>query len=268
MEILDKTIPHTDISALNILIAIIVFIIGMIIVKIIINIFKKSLRKSKLPDLVVEFMARLIGALLKIAVILSVASALGFNTDAVVISFTAVIGLILAFGLQDSFNNLFSGIWIAALRPIDKDEYVGVAGHEGTVTAVCVMATEFLTVDNKLITIPNKLVWGQPIVNYTRMPTRRVDVSVGIAYDSPVDKAYKIAIDLMKIHPLVLDDPKAAVVMTELADSSVNLQLRAWTNTENYWQVKGDLTEGILAAYNKTGINIPFPQLDVHMTKQ
>jgi small-conductance mechanosensitive channel len=127
------------------------------------------------------------------------------------------------------------------------------------------MATELLTPDNVFVTIPNSQVWGSPIINASRMPTRRVDVPVGIGYGSSVDKAVQVAMDLMKAHELVLGDPAPAVVVTELADSSVNLQLRAWTETGNYWGVKGDLTKSILEALGPAGVEIPFPQLDVHM---
>ena len=116
-----------------------------------------------------------------------------------------------------------------------------------------------------MITIPNKLVWGSAIINATRMPTRRVDVSVGVSYSGNLEKAIKVAMDLMKGHALVMADPAPAVVTTELGDSSVNLQLRAWVKTADYWTVNGDLTNGIFNAYKKEGIEIPYPQMDVHL---
>jgi small-conductance mechanosensitive channel len=100
------------------------------------------------------------------------------------------------------------------------------------------------------------------------MPTRRVDVDVGVSYGTDLDRALPIAMDTMKKHSLVLGDPESAVVVTELADSSVNLQLRAWSKTEDYWTVKGDLTKGIFEAFKREGIEIPFPQMDVHLTQQ
>nr|QNO52601.1 hypothetical protein MBLPMMNE_00006 [Methanosarcinales archaeon ANME-1 ERB6] len=108
-----------------------------------------------------------------------------------------------------------------------------------------------------------------PIVNFTRMATRRVDVAVGISYESDLKKAIQVAMNLMKKHSMVLKDPEPAVVTTELADSSVNLQLRAWTQTEDYWTVKFDLTNGILETFNREeGIEIPYPQLDVHLEQK
>ena len=181
---------------------------------------------------------------------------------------SAVVGLILGFGMSDTVNNVASGTWIASLRPIDIGEVVTINGMTGKVNAVGIMATELLTPDNKLITIPNAQVWGSPIVNATRMPTRRVDVSVGIAYGDSVDDAVRVAMDLMKSHDLVLEDPAPTVAITELADSSVNLQLRPWANTDDYWTVMGNITKGIYEAIPSAGLSIPFPQLDVHLAKE
>jgi len=252
---------------LDVLLFLTVLVVGILAVRISVSVFKKTMGKTKLPALVTEFLARFLGILLYVVVLLFAVSFLT-PVGSVVLALSAVLGLILGFGMQDSFNNIAAGVWIAALRPIDKGEVVSVSGTTGKVTAVGLLATEFLTPDNQFITVPNKLVWGSPVINYTRMPTRRVDVGVGIAYDSPVDKAISVAMSLMKGDERVLDEPEPAVVLTELADSSVNLQLRAWTKTENYWALKGDLTKGILESLQKEGIEIPFPQVDVHMRKE
>jgi small-conductance mechanosensitive channel len=266
-EFLNKTIPFTGFTVYNLLIAILIVIIGFAVVKIVISIFQAGLRKQKLPELVIEFIGRLIASLANIMVILLAVGALGFDVDSVVLGLSAIIGLILAFGLSESFHNFFAGIWLAALRPIDKDEVVSVSGITGKVSAVGMMATEFHTPDNKYITVPNKLVFGSPIENMTRMPIRRVDVNVGIAYGGSIEQAIRVAMQLIGSHPMVLKDPAPTVVSTELADSSVNLQLRPWAKTDDYWTVKDDITKGIHDAYLKAGIEIPFPQLDVHMKK-
>lgn len=268
MSVLDETIPHTGITVFNIIVAIIVLIVGLIVVKIIIKFFKKSLTKSKMPELVIDFLGTLIGAILKIVVILFVASSLGFDTSAVVISLSAIFGLVLAFGMQDSLNNLFAGMWIAALRPINKGEYVTVSGYSGTVSAVGMLSSEFLTKDNRYITIPNGQVWGEPIVNKTRMPTRRVDMNVGIAYGTSLDKAYQVSMEVMKKHPLVLDNPEPDIVLMDLGDSSINLQLRPWTKTGDYWTVDDEVLQGVVEAFEREGIEIPFPQMDVHMKQK
>ncbi|HII66478.1 mechanosensitive ion channel family protein [Thermococcus sp.] len=265
MVVLDKPLPYVGITPMQIITAVLVLIVGFIVAKIIVASFKKGLKKTKLSGLVIEFLARFLSALLYVAVILLAVRALGVEVGSVVLGLSAVIGLILGFGMQDTLTNLAAGVWLAALRPFEKGDVVTIAGQTGKVEAVGVMSTELLTPDNVLITIPNKLVWGNVITNYTRMPTRRVSVDVGVAYGTDLDKAVKLAMELMKNHPKLLNDPEPSVIITGLGDSSINLQLRAWTKTEDYWAVKVDLTKGIYELYMKEGIEIPFPQMDVHI---
>ncbi len=265
MAALDEPLPYIGVTPFQLISALVILIVGYIIAKVIVSIFKKSVKKTKLPPLVVEFLARFLSILLYITVIIVALGAVGISVSPLILGLSAVIGLILGFGLQDTLTNLAAGVWIAALRPIDLGEVVEVSGQTGSVSGIGLMSTELKTPDNKLITVPNKLVWGSIIVNYTRMPTRRVDIDIGVAYGTDLDRAIKLAMDLMKNHPLVLDDPEPSVVITALADSSINLQLRAWAKTEDYWTVKGDLTKGIYELYTKEGVEIPFPQLDVHV---
>jgi len=268
-----ETFPELSFGSIHlsfetVILAIVVAVVGVIAARIIIAVFQRMLtRSSGLPELIIEFMVRFFSALLYVIVILLVLATLGIDVGSVVLGLSAIIGLVLGFGLQDTLKNFAAGIWVAALRPIDKGEYVEVDGMSGTVQAVGIMATELLTVDNKIITIPNAQVWDNPVINFTRMETRRADVSVGIGYDSDVEEAVKVAMDLMHSHPAVLSDPAPKVVITDLADSSVNLALWAWTKTGDMWQVKWDLTRDVLAAYRKAGIEIPFPQVDVHLER-
>ena len=263
----DMTLPHTDVTVLQVMTAIGALIVGILVARVILAIFRRQLRRTKLSDILIEFLARFFGALLYTIVILIVLSTLGMNVGSVLVSLSAIVGLVLGFGMQETFNNIAAGIWIAALRPIDIGEIVTINGITGKVQSVGILATELLKPDNVYITIPNGQVWGSPIINATRMPTRRVDVNVGVAYGSSVEQTIAVGMELMKSHPQVLDEPAPTFVLTELADSSLNLQLRPWTNTDDYWAVKGDITRGIYEALDKAGIEIPFPQLDVHMNK-
>ncbi|WP_440947969.1 mechanosensitive ion channel family protein [Methanosarcina sp. T3] len=263
--IFDQIIPYTDITVSRLIFAVIVLIAGFISVKILVHIFRKGIRKTKLPELTTQFLANFLGILLYVIVVLIFLKSLSFDVDSFVVGLSAIIGLVLGLGMQDTFTNITAGIWVAAIRPIDAGEVVIVNGQTGKVKSVGIMSIELLTPDNQLITVPNKLVWGSSIVNMTRMPTRRASVDVGISYSSDLENAIRIALDLMKGHPLVLPDPEPAVVTTELANSSVNLQLRAWTNTGNFAALKNDLTVGIFEAYRREGIEIPFPQMDIHV---
>ncbi|WP_099210934.1 mechanosensitive ion channel family protein [Thermococcus henrietii] len=265
---LNQALPYVGVTPFQLISALAILIVGYVIARAVVGAFKRTLRKTKLPPLVVEFLGRFLAIGLYLIVLIVALGAVGISVSPVILGLSAVVGLILGFGLQDTLTNLAAGVWLAALRPVDIGEVVEVAGKTGKVNKIGLMGTELLTPDNKLITIPNKLVWGSVITNYTRMPTRRVNVDIGVAYGTDLDRAIKLAMDLMKSHPKVLSDPEPSVVITALADSSINLQLRAWTKTEDYWAVKGDLTRGIYELYTREGIEIPFPQLDVHLKNE
>ncbi len=265
-EILDWEIPFLGTTVLDFLIAIVVtIIVAIVLFVVVMRVVRRMLEKSPMPPLLTELLARVIRILLMIVLLLVFLSLIGFDISAIVLALAAIIGLILAFGMSDSTNNFFAGVWIATLRPFRMDDVVEVSGHTGKVIAVGIMATELRTPDNVQITIPNRSVWGEPIVNYTRLPKRRVNTDVGIAYGSDVKKAYDLSMKMMKEHPKVLDDPEPSIYMTALADSSVNLQLRPWAKTEDYWDVLHDLRRSLHDELPKAGIEIPFPQLDVHM---
>ncbi len=263
-----EPIPFLGFSVLQIIWFAVILAVGFFAVKAVIWLFRKSLGKTKLPAILTEFLLRVTAMLLYVLVFLLALTALGYDMNAIVLGLSAIIGLMLGFGLQDTITNMASGFWIALTRPFDKAHVVSLQGFTGSVKSIGIMSTTLLTPDNTVITIPNRLVWGSPIVNYTKMNVRRVDVNVGVAYGTNLDKAVKLAMELMKKNELVLDKPEPSVAITELADSSINLQLRAWAKTQDYWNVKGELTKGIYNLYRKKGIEIPFPQVDVHLKKE
>lgn len=257
-----------DLSGETIVLAVIAAVAGFIVAKILISVFRRMLtRTSILPGLIVELLLRIVAVTLYFIVILIVLATLNVDVGSIVIGLSAIVGIVLGFGMQETFNNFAAGIWIATLRPIDKGEYVEVSGMAGTVQAVGIMATEMRSADNIFITIPNAKIWGSPIVNYSRLETRRMDIPVGISYNSDADTAVRVALDLMKANPAILSDPAPAVIFDKLADSSVNITLRAWAGKDDFWTVKWDLTRDILAAYRNAGIEIPFPQMDVHLNR-
>ena len=246
----------------------IVLVVGLIVAGIIKRIFVSRMRRrGNLPELAVEFLKKFLGALLLVVVIILTLGALGINVGSVVVGLSAVVGLVLGFGMQDTIENISAGIWLVVLSAFDKGEFIEIKGTRGKVENVGLLATVLLTPDNKYITVPNSQLWDEAIVNYSRMPIRRADVGVGVAYDTDMGVAIETAMATMKAHELVLDDPAPAVFTTELADSSVNLQLRPWTKSEDYWQVVGDIRNRILASFAEKGIEIPFPQLDVSVKK-
>lgn len=262
---MEQIIPYTDITVSRMIFAVIVLILGFIISKYIVNIFKRGIQKTKIPDLTVHFLTNFLSIFLYVVVFLAFLKSLSFDVDSYIVGISAVIGLVLGLGMQDTLTNLTAGVCIAIIRPIDMGETVTLNGQTGKVKAVGIMSTDLLTSDNQLVTIPNKLVWGNSIINMTRMPTRRFSVDIGISYSSDLDKAVKIALDLTKGNPLIHQDPEPTVIINELAASSINLQLTAWTKTGDLGTVKNDLTAGIYEAYRKEGVEMPFTQIDIHI---
>lgn len=265
---LNDTIPYTNMEWIQLIAALVILLIGFLVIKVLMKVLLRIMERMRLPRLLVDFLLRVLNVLLYVVLILVFLGALGFEVGSALLALSAIIGLVLGFGLQDTMMNFFSGIWLALVRPIEKDEWVTVNGFSGRINAIGIMSTEMITADNTYITLPNKTVWGSPITNTSRMPTRRVDVSVGTSYSGDVDKAINVAMNLMSRHPKVLKDPTPAVAVTSLGDSTVNLALRAWVNNADYWEVMGDLTKGVLEVFNQEGVEIPFPQLDVHMKEK
>ena len=220
-------------------------------------------RVPNLSKLLQAFLVTTIYWLFLAVGLMVVLSALGIDVTPVF----ALIGgasFVMAFAFQDTLGNLASGLMIMANRPFDQGDFVDVGGVSGTVENVSIVATKVLTPDNQVIVIPNKNVWGNIITNVTASKTRRVDLVFGISYEDSIPDAAKVIEDVVKAHPLVLDDPAPVIRVHELADSSVNFICRPWTKTVDYWSVYWDLTQQVKERFDAAGISIPYPQQDVH----
>ena len=173
-------------------------------------------------------------------------------------------GFIVGFALQETLGSFAAGLMIMVYRPFDVDDYVSIAGDEGTVKEMSLVSTSLLTVDNKVVVVPNKKAWSDTIVNYTGKNVRRVDLVFGISYEDDIQHAIDVLTEIAREHPLILDEPVLNVRVDELADSSVNLFCRPWVETGNYWAVYWDLTHQVKERFDAEGISFPFPQRDVH----
>tara|TARA_R110000751_G_scaffold30443_6_gene77922 strand:+ start:1931 stop:3331 length:1401 start_codon:yes stop_codon:yes gene_type:complete len=193
-----------------------------------------------------------------------VLSALGVDISPVF----ALIGgasFILAFALQSTLGNLAAGLMIMINRPFDEGDYVDVGGVAGTVRSVSIMSTTVVTPDNQVIVIPNSNVWGNVITNVTISPTRRVDLTFGIAYEDSIEKAQGVLERVVAAHPLVMDEPAPVIRVGALGASSVDFIVRPWVKGADYWTVYWDLTRQVKEAFDAAGISIPYPQQDLHV---
>jgi small conductance mechanosensitive channel len=246
-------------------VALIVLFIFWVISKFAGRITAKALsRHHAASNLLENFARRTTGGVVFVVGILMALSILGVQIGPLMAALGAG-GFIVGFALQDTLGNFASGLMIMVYRPFDVDDYIAVAGGEGTVKEMSLVSTTLLTVDNKVLIIPNKKAWSDTIVNFTGRDIRRVDLVFGIGYDDNIRHATDVLMEVAGEHKLVLDEPPVMVNVDELADSSVNLLCRPWVKTKDYWAVRWDLTRQVKERFDAEGISIPFPQRDVHM---
>ncbi len=176
-----------------------------------------------------------------------------------------IAGFVIAFALQETLANFASGIMLLLYRPFDIGDAVTVSGVTGKVDGMSLVSTKIKTFDNQSVVVPNSKIWGDVITNITANNTRRVDMVFGIGYSDDIAKAQSVMEEILKGHPLVLENPEFVIQVSELADSSVNFVVRPWVKTADYWTVYWDVTRSVKERFDAESISIPFPQQDVHM---
>ncbi|GGD49371.1 mechanosensitive ion channel family protein [Lacimicrobium alkaliphilum] len=251
---------------INIALALLIFVVGRIVVGIIVGLFGRVMARSKYDAMLVSFIQSIIHALLMLFVIIASLDKLGVDTTSMVAIFGAA-GLAIGLSMKDSLQNFAAGVLLLVFRPFKAGDYVEAAGTAGSVKHIGIFTTIFNTPDNKMVIVPNGAIYGDNIVNYSAMDTRRVDMVVGISYDSDLRKAKQILQEMLEADERVLKEPAIQVAVSELADSSVNFVVRPWVATGDYWPLKFDFTEAVKLRFDKEGIGIPFPQMDVHVHK-
>lgn len=251
----------------NLLSALLILLVGSIAIRIGVGFLRKAMQKSRrMNRLLDEFICSAAKNTGWVLLGMMVLQRIGVNI-APLIAGLGVTGFILGFAFQESLGNLAAGMMIAINEPFKVGDYVSLSGIEGSVKQLNMMAATLTTADNKKVIVPNKLIWGAPITNFTAMDTRRLDIPVGIAYGADIAIAKTVARDVQKRHPEIKLDPEPMVVVAGLGDSAVNLVLRQWVATSDYWKLLFALTQEIKEAYDQNGISIAFPQLDVHISK-
>jgi small conductance mechanosensitive channel len=176
-----------------------------------------------------------------------------------------VAGFIVGFALQDTLGNFAAGAMILVYRPYDVGDMVEAAGVFGNVSAMSLVSTTILTIDNQTMVVPNSAIWGNVIKNVTAQKQRRVDLVFGIGYRDDIQRAEQVLTSILEEHPKVLEDPEPIVKLYNLGESSVDFVVRPWCATEDYWDVHWDVTREVKMRFDREGIGIPFPQRDVHL---
>ncbi len=246
--------------------AIVVWIIGSWVIKMITNAFAKMLDKKGTDESLKPFLKNIVGVLLKIMLVISVLSMLGIEMTSF-IAILAAAGLAVGMALSGTLQNFAGSVMILIFKPIRVGDYIEAQGHIGIVSEIQIFNTILKSLDNKTIIIPNGGLSNSSMINYSTEPQRRVDWTFGIGYGDDVDNARKVMRNLCDHDSRILKDPEVFIGVSGLADSSVNFTVRAWVNAADYWGVFFDMNENIYKTFNKEGINIPFPQMDVHIHK-
>lgn len=249
--------------AINITMAFAIFIIGKFFVGVITSVAKKLMAKAKVDSILVEFIASIIKSVLLLFVTIAALDQLGVDTTSLVALIGAA-GLAIGLALQGSLQNLASGVMLIIFRPFSSGDVVEAAGVTGVIEAIGIFTTTMRTGDNREIIVPNGEIFGGNITNYSKRPTRRVDMVFGIGYNDDIRKAKEIIKQVLDADDRIHADPAPLIAVGELADSSVNFNVRPWCNTSDYWGVYFDTHEKIKLAFDENGISIPYPQMDVH----
>ncbi len=251
---------------INIALAAAIFVVGRFVAKILINLLEKLLRKSKMEDILINFIASIANILLLLVIIVAALDQLGVDTTSL-IALVGAAGLAVGLALQGSLQNFAAGVLLIVFRPFKEGDFVEAAGVAGVVEHISIFNTIMRTGDNKEVIVPNGNIYSGVIVNYSARDTRRVDMVFGIGYDDDLKKAKAVLEDIINSDERVLKDPAPVIAVSELADSSVNFVVRPWVNSADYWAVLFDTTEAVKLRFDEEGISIPYPQMDVHQYK-
>lgn len=260
---LDKLTDFAISGGEKILVAIIVFIVGRLVIKLIKKLTNRILERRKFDPGVKSFLGSMINIVLMTLLIISVIGALGVNTA----SFAALLasaGVAIGMALSGQLQNFAGGLIILIFRPYRVGDYISAQGIEGVVKEIQILYTIINTTDNKMIFVPNGGMSNGLVINYSRNDMRRVDLVFGVEYGTAFEKVESVLKEIIASNDKILNSPEPAIAMSQLADSSVNISLKVWTKTADYWDVYFFLNKTVYATFNEKGISFPFPQLTIH----
>ena len=245
--------------------AIVILTLGLWLSGRVASIINKGAKRSRhIDDTLRPFLSSLARYAILIVTIISVLARVGVQTTSIVAALGAM-GLAVGLALQGTLQNISAGLMLLVLRPFQVGDYIDASGISGTVETIGLFSTEMTTYDGIYQAVPNVSLWNTSILNYSRLPTRRLDVPVGIAYEDDIEKAMALLLDHLQQDSRVMSEPAPQVLVTGLGESSVDLSLRCWTQRTDFWTLKFELNKNTKLWLDTAGISIPFPQRDVHL---
>ncbi|MCI9369907.1 MAG: mechanosensitive ion channel [Lachnospiraceae bacterium] len=269
IQSLEKYLPKIIAFGINVCIAIAIFAVGKIVIGILMKIVKKFFKRANIEISVQKFLISLIRAILYFILFIILCNQVGIQTTSFV-ALLSTASLTIGLALQGSFSNFAGGVLILLIKPFKVGDYIvdGSSGTEGTVQKIDLFYTMIVTPDNKLITIPNGNLSNTHITNASAFEKRRVDIAVGISYESDMEKAKETVRSVGMQEPAKLAEEDVFVGIKALAESEVTIVLRVWVKTQDYWDAYFRMNEQLKKELDKAGIEIPYNQLDVHVTQK
>ncbi len=252
---------------LRLLAALLIFVVGRWVAKALIRWAGRAFTTAELDATLTRFLSSILYMVLIVFVVLTALSTLGINTTNFIAIFGAA-GLAVGLALKDSLSNLAAGVMLVFFRPFKAGDFIDAAGISGTVDSIKIFNTILRTADNRVITVPNSLIYADTITNFSAEDKRRIDLVIGIGYDDDVARAKALIQGVLGQDDRILDEPPPVMLLVELGESSVDIAVRSWVMSSDYAQVRSDLLEHIKRALENAGLSIPYPQRDVHVTHQ
>lgn len=249
---------------LKLLGAVVILLLGMWLSRRLSKTLDRAFERAHMEATLRGFLRNIAYAAMLVIVIVAALQSLGVPTTSVMAVLGAA-GLAIGLALKDSLSNIASGVMLIVQRPFHVGDFVQAAGLEGTVDQIRVFQTRLRTVDNRVVVVPNSLITTAPIINFTANPQRRIDLAVGVGYEDDLKAARAVLLEVAAANPLVLAAPPPEALVTTLGESSVNLELRAWVNTPDYGNARSELTAAVRDGLVERGLNIPYPQRDLHV---
>ena len=248
--------------------SLLVFVVAKLVISLIRRFFNKVSNKepAKLTPLMAGFVVKVLAVVVGLFAVLIILQIWGINL-APVIAGLGITGVVLGFALQESISNVFSGLLLALNNPFQLGDYVIIGSVEGTVTAMDGISVTLLTGDRKKVTIANKLVLEDPVINFSSSDTRRLDMTVSVAYGSDLERTRQIIRETISAYPEILQEPVPVIEVSKLNSSSVDFIVRPWVGNEDYWKVNWRFQKDIYDRLNEEGITIPFNTLTVNVSQ-
>lgn len=249
---------------INILTAVLIYVVGRWVAKLIVKSIVKLMTKANVDPSLRKFSGSIISAILTVFIIIAALEQLTVDTTSIMAIFAAA-GLAVGLALKDSLSNFSAGVMLIIFKPFKLGDSITAGGTSGVVEAIQIFNTIMRTGDNQEVIVPNSHIYGGSITNTTKRETRRIDLVIGIGYDDNIGEAKKALEQIMSQQELILKDPAPAIMVLELGESSINLAVRPWVKTSDYWGVRSELLQGIKETFDEKGISIPYPQRDLHI---